>query len=402
MSRLSRALAAFYLALLVLALLTPTPPPNPPDPLAPAAPIEGLVADLVRNLLLLLPLGWLLAASGVSTLRAMAIGLVLSVLVELVQQLIPGRHGTLADVVANATSAGAGALLYTTRREWLEPDGRLARRIGGIGFVLACAVLVLGVQALRPSLRGPEYYAGLRPALGHYERYAGRVESARLGSLALAGGRVANDAALAEALASNESLVVVAELRPSRSAPAAIFTIHDAAQYEVLALVADAGDLFLEQRTRAADLGFDQPIHRWAVGLADADGPTGSVREIRIERRPGEAELWIDGRSLGTRRWRPGSVGNLLLTGRAVVAGASPVFEASTLALLVLPFAYCARSPWPATLAFALVLLGLPWLGPIGPAASADWIGLGLGVALARAARRWRAVRAVGLSPTTL
>lgn len=78
MTRLSRLLLLAYLVLLAVAVLTPTPSPNPPDPLAPAAPMDGLVADLVRNLLLMLPLGWLLAAAGASLARTLALGLALS------------------------------------------------------------------------------------------------------------------------------------------------------------------------------------------------------------------------------------------------------------------------------------------------------------------------------------
>ena len=124
-----------YLVVLAVSVLTPLPPPMPPDPSAIARSADGLLADAVRNLLLLLPLGWLVSAGGRGPFAATAIGLALSVAVEGMQSLIPGRDTSLVDILTNTTSAAAGALLYTTRRRWLAPAPAASARFALVWFV---------------------------------------------------------------------------------------------------------------------------------------------------------------------------------------------------------------------------------------------------------------------------
>jgi VanZ family protein len=74
-----------------------------------------LLDDVLRNLLLLFPAGFLCALSGEprlgsGTLRVLGLGLALGLAVELAQLLLPGRHSNLVDVLANGAGAWAGAL----------------------------------------------------------------------------------------------------------------------------------------------------------------------------------------------------------------------------------------------------------------------------------------------------
>ena len=124
-----------YLVVLAFGVFTPHPPPVPLPPGVEPRPPDGLVADAIRNLVLMMPLGWLLAALGRGARFAAVCGLLLSLAIELTQFFVPGRFPSAVDVVTNTLSAAAGALLYATRRRWLAPEPAAARRlaIGQIG-----------------------------------------------------------------------------------------------------------------------------------------------------------------------------------------------------------------------------------------------------------------------------
>ncbi|MBY0399195.1 VanZ family protein [Myxococcota bacterium] len=396
-----------YLVALAFGVLTPHPPPGPLDPDAVARPPDGLVADAIRNLVLLMPLGWLLAALGRGARFAALLGFLLSLTIESAQALLPGRYPSAVDVVTNSLSAAAGALLYATRRSWLLPAPAEAAR-----FALGCSVaatmgLVAGVQLLRLAPGEPGFAAGWRPELGQYELYSGAILGARIGDLALPIGPVVETEAFEDALAAGLPLVLEAELRPSDGATAPLFTVHDRDQDEVLLVAAQGADLLFEERTRALDLGLDQPAHRWANVLGptprtgrDAKSPPQTqspssssqnapteVARIRIERSASSASLSLDGRPLGRRDWPPGRVWGLLIPGRIVPAGLEALLDGLAIALLALPCAYYARRTASIALLFAGLLVALPLLGPVSLPRAPEWLGLVAGLALAGIAR---------------
>lgn len=395
-----------YLVALGVGVLTPHPPPVPIDPELAPRPPDGLVADAIRNLVLMLPLGWLLAALGRGARFAALLGFLLSLGIETAQTFVPGRFPSAVDVVTNTLSTAAGALLYSTRRRWLLPEPGAASRLA-LGWSVAVAVgLVAGVQLLRLSPGRPGFDAGWRPELGQYEPYAGAILGARIGDLALPVGRVVDGDAFTDAFLGGIPLVLEAEQRPSAGATAPLFTVHDRDQNEVLLVAAQGTDLLFEQRTRALDFGLDQPAHRWAGAIAvarlpDRDAttlfPAGSSRsrergatdavELRIERSAASARLSIAGRAQGERDWPPGRVWGLLIRGRIVPAGLEAFLDGLTIALLALPCAYYARRTGAVAIALGLILVALPQLGPVSLPRAPEWLGLAAGLAIARLAR---------------
>lgn len=97
------------LALLAFALWTLTPfelrPPDPSDLFSVAA------DDLAGNLLVTVPIGWLLAAA-LGVRRAIVLMVLTSVAVEGCQLMIVSRDAALSDVLANATGATIGAFWW--------------------------------------------------------------------------------------------------------------------------------------------------------------------------------------------------------------------------------------------------------------------------------------------------
>jgi hypothetical protein len=97
------------------------------------------LSDLVANVALFVPLGFLLAFGGAA--HPIALGLLLSSAIELCQEFIPGRFPSLLDVATNALGAGIGAVAFGLVR------GALARRASPIG-VLALDLPLAGLVYL--------------------------------------------------------------------------------------------------------------------------------------------------------------------------------------------------------------------------------------------------------------
>lgn len=375
---LHRSLVVLLLAL-AAGLFWPHPPPTPIDPRE-ARPAEGLVADAIRNLVLLWPLGMLLAANGMRLSIATALGFAVSCAVEGVQSQIPGRHPSVIDVVANTLSTAQGHLLFTHHARWLSPAPSVARRLAGLEFSAAIALLTLGVQTFRLSPAGPTYFAGIRPELGAFERYPGEVRNPTLGDVALEVGPVPRSAAVRDALVGFSPLSFDAVSFPSKGAIAPLLTLHDADQSEVLLFGAQGGDWIVRERRVSRDLGLESPVFRWSM----ARGPQHTSAElvtIRLERGDRAASLRVGADDLGRQRFTPGRIWTLLVPGYIVGARLGEVLDFVTIALLALPAAYHAKRVLPLAAGFGLALLALPALGPVAAPPVREWLGLGAALA---------------------
>jgi hypothetical protein len=90
--------------------------------------LTGGVLDIIENIVLYLPLGFLFQlarrqAEFVSLLRALAFGVLVSAALEACQLFLPGRNSSLIDVATNGLGAlmGAAMAAYLRTREWDEP-----------------------------------------------------------------------------------------------------------------------------------------------------------------------------------------------------------------------------------------------------------------------------------------
>lgn len=104
--------------------------------------------DLILNLLLFLPLGYILSQrlrphfhgkAGRAALAGLALGAGLSLCIELVQ-LFLGRNTSLMDILANGFGTGAGVLLAGVFT--LEPPARRSRLVPVLGWLLISGMIV--------------------------------------------------------------------------------------------------------------------------------------------------------------------------------------------------------------------------------------------------------------------
>src|SRR5512138_2127128 len=132
------ALAAF----LVIAAVTLRPYDGNPVQSVPWCLVCGDsgVADVVRNVVLFVPYGAALRATGMR--RALLLVLATSVMIELMQyRVIAGREGTLSDVLTNFAGGAIGIAIADRASSLLHPTGRLAARLVVLSGATALAIM---------------------------------------------------------------------------------------------------------------------------------------------------------------------------------------------------------------------------------------------------------------------
>lgn len=107
--------------------------------------------DVLNNILLFLPLGIGLRLAGISTLRAVMLGSLLSLTVELLQlTIIPGRDASLSDVLTNTSGTWVGAMAAQHRALLVVPSPRQARFLALVAGLTWLTVLATTAVLLRP------------------------------------------------------------------------------------------------------------------------------------------------------------------------------------------------------------------------------------------------------------
>ena len=329
-------------------------------------------ADAVLNVLLFVPLGYLLVRAGMSWPRSVLVAVLASAAIEALQSFQPARFATWGDLVANTTGAAAGA---AAARFGAAAAAR-ARR-GGIAVAVMLAlpgalVLLATAWLFQPSLPDSTYYGQWTPDLGHFGRFPGRVLDAWVGRVPVQVGRLEDNTPVRSGLAGTDPVRVMVQPagRPPGE-PSPIFSIFDGDQREVLFLGAAGDDALARVRTRAAELGFRPPF-AVAPGLL-AGLSLESPAVLRWSERGSAGCLgWDDREVCGIRP--PLSRGWALVLPVRAGSGAS-LADGIWLALLFAPLGCGGR---PADTIFgAALLMGLamliPRLAPVGTVPVAAW-----------------------------
>lgn len=240
-------------------------------------------ADAILNVLLFLPLG-LASAAMWSVNGVFLIPPALSLLVEGIQILIPGRDASVGDLLFNSLGGAVGVLLYRRRTALLRPQASSARGLCLAASLLATGILVATGLLLAPSLTRSTYYGQWTPDLGNFETYEGEVLAARVDGFAVPEGPSSRTEAVRRSLLTGVNVEAIAVAGPAPSALAPVFSIYDGAQREIVLLGADRSDLVFRLRRRAAALKLDQPDVRLFGALRSVqrgDTVTLSARSVQ-------------------------------------------------------------------------------------------------------------------------
>ena len=272
-------------------------------------------ADGILNVLLFLPLGIALMAATGNAIRMVVLAVTLSIVIEVLQGMIPGRYPTLGDVVYNTVGAATGIGLAAITEQLLWPSRRLAGALTvGTGAVAAGVLFMTGVL-LAPSFPDTIYYGQWTAELHYMEAYEGRVLEASLGPMFLASARTSDPELAVDLLRSGAPMTAQVVAGPAPTALAPIVSIFDESGLEIVVLGADATDLVLRVRYRANELRLDRPDLR--VRRALATTRPGDTIRIRAENNAEDDlegySLWLDEHEYGPLRHTPGEGWALLL-----------------------------------------------------------------------------------------
>lgn len=288
-------------------------------------------ADFVLNVMIFVPLGYLTARVINSEVRALIFVVCATVVIEIVQNLIPGRYPTLGDVVANAIGGSLG--IWTMRVRSVRPVIRLFRgqqaAARAAPFALTAA-LVLTVVLLRPALPDTIYYGQWTADLGQFAQYDGQVHSVRVGTVDIPGHRLETSATQAiYGIAQGAPLTLDFLAGSPTPDLAPILSVFDEHQVEVLVVGVDSEAIVVRMRRRAESLDFHAPEVRF-----ERLHPTEGIEStIRLTYADGAFCIRLEGvkscRSAATpaRGWS-------LFTGISLPSWASGFLDAAWLALL--------------------------------------------------------------------
>jgi VanZ family protein len=390
---LARAALLVSLALIAAATLLPIRVPAAgalPKVSAPVWPV-----DVLRNIVLFLPLGVAFALRGTSLRRTLGLAFALAVAIEIAQLGIPGRFSAPSDPLADAAGAWLGWWLARSGPGWLRPNRRLARRLELAGALAVAAVLAATALLTEPAPTPGVYAAHWIPDLPHLFPYTGSLDAARLAGRPLPQGLLGDSGAIQRLLAADFAL----ELEGRAGAPTAglggIFLLSDEQEREILIVGVDREDLVFRYRSRAGAIGLEPAVLRMSQAWR-AVAP-GSPFVVEVSRA---GPSWC--LALGAERtcglgFHAGSGWTLFAPVLMLDASGVSLFEVGWIAALFLPLGLWGRADVTSLLALALaaaplLLLGaagllLPTPVGLGLAAPGGWlVGRGVGGWLERSA----------------
>ena len=341
-------------------------------------------ADVLVNVLLLLPFGAALATAGVPLSRCVLGGALLSAGVEFAQLYVPGRDPSLGDVVSNTLGSGLGFVLVATAPHWMLPKGPHASRFSRIAAVSAAALCYGTGWLLTPAPPEPPYFALWTPNLGRLEWYRGRVRDVTLGDVALPPGPVANSAAMHELLLASRgfTLHVRAITGPRTGRLGGFLVIEGERGRELLLIGPDRDDLVFRFRTRAValHLRLDAPDIRFSNALRSA--APGDTLALTVHGSRGRYTMTTNASRAEGLGYTVGSGWAFLTYPEALPNWFKTSLSFLWVAALWAPAAFWARTrsdAWVMGAAVAAGLLGVPAVTPLCPTPLLHWAAAGLG-----------------------
>ena len=405
-------------------VLVATLRPGDPEVLEPTGPLclvcgRNGGADVVRNLLLLLPLGAALAALGLPLGRAAAVGAGLSLFVEAIQLLVlPGRAATLSDLLTNSAGTTVGWLVVARGPHLWRPAPQLARRLAAAGIVGWAATAAGGAWAVTPLPAGRDaWLMRIPPSARVVRAFEGEILTATLNGRPLGlgsadrapGRRIGVAPPLPPELALDPPLRLAAvahAMYPPGMLRPLVFGYGPRPEWpEIVVLGQRQRGLHFRFRTRSTRLRLPSPtfVLRDAFpatgGSAGATQATGEVVRVAGELAEGRVALragYGDVERRFAARLSPYVAWSLVLA-PLVVDDVGLVIGAGYLALLALPAAFWgAWTGRPAALpalalAGAAVLVLVPWLAGLPLPAWWEWLAAAAGISAGWLLGRWRA-----------
>jgi hypothetical protein len=240
------------------------------------------LADAILNLMMFLPLGLLAKLSFRSTGAALLLSILLAAGIEGIQVPLPGRDGSLSDVLFNVAGGGMGAIAPT-----LAAASRRTGRVGSarlslLAALIAVAIHTLTAWSLSPQLPRSRYFSFWGPELEHLAPTDARLAQVTLAGIPVPEGWIGESETVRRLLIHGQPLSIVLDPGPAPASLGGLYAIYDNRQREVLLVGRIADELVVRVRRRAARLRLDAPDTR--IPGVFAPGVVGDLFTIRLER----------------------------------------------------------------------------------------------------------------------
>lgn len=297
--RIGQAVTAIAAIVILAATLTPDPGETVlPGLCIICGPLGGV--DVILNILLFVPLGVGLALQGTRFRWAIFAAFALSAAVETAQLFIPGRDPSIGDVITNTLGAAIGFALCVRAPRWLTPTERAARLLTLCWTIALLAIQTTVSFSLAPVFPRSTYYGQLARELAGYEKFQGRIVTAKIDSVVIPDDRLTNTEQVAELLRRGPTASATVIPASATSAIAPILRVVDEEEQEIILLAQDGRDFLFEVSTGASILRLRPTTYSLPAVFPATDqrqsGGAGSVtlmaasspNEIRLTARTGQ------------------------------------------------------------------------------------------------------------------
>lgn len=351
--------------------------------------------DLISNILLFIPLGWVLRY-WMGPRLAIILCLLATIGIETTQAFIlTGRDPSLRDILTNAAGGVIGIWSYDHWRRVLHCNRRTSQRLAGIGFGIWGSILLLTALGLRPAGSSYPWFGHWGNHIEYYAPFDGEVKTVEINGWIPPAGPFPADNPVIEDLAQDSvDLHVVAVNGQVTGRVALIFAVMDEHGNQMLFVGGAWRSIQFQGRTRLARWGLRDLSMRLPLSPGSLAHDT---LDITAQLRPDAWRLTLRSRGAVDSIAIPLTVGlgwATLLPAPLAMAYEWYVMNTLWVGILVLPAVYWWRRARPQRggLESAAIIVGVlllvPLLTGVAPSSRSDWIGgaLGLlaGVMLAR------------------
>lgn len=344
------------------------------------------IRDLVSNIILFIPLGWVLRYWA-SPRVGFGLCVLATVGIEATQALVlTGRDPSLRDLLTNAAGGAIGLWLFDHWRAIARPDPAGSRRLGLIAFGGWCLVLLLTGFGVRPMGSSHPWFGHWANHLQTYARFDGVLQQVEINGWTPPAGPIPQQNPLAAAIARQQIEVQVRAINREVTRPTAlIFAVMDEFDNEMLFVGGARRSVQFQTRTRFDAWG----LRGLSLRLPLDPSERGDTLDITAQARPDQWKLTLKSRGEVHSIALPLTVGIgwiTLLPAPLAMAYEWYVMNALWLGLLIAPAAYWFHRSDPrrtllvAGAGTALILLTLPRLLGLASTTPSDWIGTALGL----------------------
>ncbi len=345
--------------------------------------------DLLSNILLFIPLGWVLSY-WLKPRPALAVCLLLTVAIETLQGVsIPGRDSSFRDILANTAGGGLGIWLYPRWGVIRWPGRRRGLHLAlGSGLVVLLVLTLSGI-GVAPQGSDLPWFGQWTPDLANFAPYRGTLLDVRLSGERPSRAQLREPVRLRQSMREGNPQVTAQVVSgPPPSGLAVIFGVTDSTRAVQLFLLQGRTILVFQVRTRFESWGLRELQVRLPFFPGRSAGDSASIeagvsaRRLTLLSRSGGRE------DMATLPLTVGLGWLTMLPFRLPVYLEWVLFNPIWLAGLVVPVGYWAGRSRPRVAPGLLALLllsglgGVPYLTSAAPTTGPEWIGAVIGAVL--------------------